>query len=526
MIPSSGAYLLVHIFIIGFVKFFKYLKQSVFPVLIVLAVIAVLVFWVSQALGVAWLDDDNNASRFQDLIYRCEPHNTEFSQNKVIVRVDDVQAYWIADVQKMIMDELVNRQLPASISVIPIGLAEDKRMTRYLKKHDCHFEYTLHGYDQGKDNGYQAPEFAFLSEEEAGERIDMGLEVLSEITDEAIYTFVPPNNAYSTGTRQALIKRGFRVVSAERGGFFDYNATTYNYSEMQSYTKEEAFNQCRQAWDESDVCVLMVHPQDFITDGVLDEAKYLEFTGLLDMLEQADAEFTTFEDLKNWYHAIPMPAKERNYMTPQEAMEMKADAHKIEGYKYALTTMFWVGEESTDDNGFIPNRKSAWDGDWQESFGGYDDPYDRCGYRPCGFEPRENPFYFALPYNDLDDDGRRKESASLVPWAEEVQTSGSILKNRWIELRYKDNTCYAQWEDAGPFSEDDFDYVFGQSEPVNQEGVGAGLDISPAAWDCLGLTTNRKVNWRFVDEAEVPPGPWKETITISQGYEARSSDNN
>ena len=43
------------------------------------------------------------------------------------------------------------------------------------------------------------------------------------------------------------------------------------------------------------------------------------------------------------------------------------------------------------------------------------DPNHRCGYRPCGFKPKENPFYVALPYDDMEENGRRKEVNTSFP---------------------------------------------------------------------------------------------------------------
>jgi len=187
--------------------------------------------------------------------------------------------------------------------------------------------------------------------------------------------------------------------------------------------------------------------------------------------------------------------------------ENKIKDYKSEEYKHVMTTLFWIGEEADESNNFISNEKSAWDVSWMENYGGFDSPWERCGYKPCGFEPKENPFYFALPYNDLDEDGIRKDS-SLGG-----DNKKSILKNRWIEIIYRGETCYAQWEDVGPIETDDFDYVFGKSAHKNTFGVVAGLDISPAVWDCLGMESNDIVGWRFVDYSEVPFGPWKEVIT-------------
>lgn len=184
-------------------------------------------------------------------------------------------------------------------------------------------------------------------------------------------------------------------------------------------------------------------------------------------------------------------------------------------YKEVTASIFWIGEKSDESNNHIPNDKSAWDSNWQQNYGGVDDPDDRCGFLPCEFTPKENPFYFALPYNDLDKSGNRKSSAAKIPWFEEYQDQKSVLKNRWVEIVREGQTCYAQWQDVGPLETDDFDYVFGSKPPKNQFGVKAGIDLSPAIRDCLGMNGNDRVFWKFVNEDEVPPGPWKQIVTNS-----------
>ncbi|MEK9177082.1 MAG: hypothetical protein AAB923_02180 [Patescibacteria group bacterium] len=179
----------------------------------------------------------------------------------------------------------------------------------------------------------------------------------------------------------------------------------------------------------------------------------------------------------------------------------------------AMTTFFWVGEAAGAENAGIPNHESFWDDEWQGHFGGVDDPTLRCGYAPCGFQPKENPFYVALPYGEYED-GALKENAKNVPWYAEVAPEEPLLKNRWVEVRYSGRTCYGQWEDVGPNGEDDFAYVFGGIKtPANTFGERAGLDVSPALWACLSMTDNARTEWRFVPEGNVPEGPWKETTT-------------
>lgn len=176
-------------------------------------------------------------------------------------------------------------------------------------------------------------------------------------------------------------------------------------------------------------------------------------------------------------------------------------------------TMFWVGEKASGANDYIPNEASAWDTHWLERFGGIDNPYKRDGYYPHGFTPKENPFYFALPYTEYGPTGL-KASAYTLPWyTPGLPENTSILKNKWIRIKYENSVCYGQWQDAGPFEYDDYEYVFEGEEPKNDR---AGIDLSPALKHCLKMATNDHVSWQFVDDEEVPDGPWKKIVTTSQ----------
>jgi hypothetical protein len=176
-----------------------------------------------------------------------------------------------------------------------------------------------------------------------------------------------------------------------------------------------------------------------------------------------------------------------------------------------VTTIFWVGEYATARNP-VPNRQSAWDKHWNASYGGYDNPnrWARRNYMPVSFVPRQNPFYVALPYNDIERHHTKREAAYVIPWFREtfVRDGQTVLKDRWVAIRHGNRICYAQWEDCGPFRTDHWQYVFGRERPRPNLNQGAGLDVSPAIRDYLGLANKDVCDWRFVDSVEVPSGPW------------------
>lgn len=179
-----------------------------------------------------------------------------------------------------------------------------------------------------------------------------------------------------------------------------------------------------------------------------------------------------------------------------------------------VTTIFWCGELPTQNNP-TPNTASSWDTKWQETFGGYDDPNpaNRAPgeFRPKSFIPGQNPFYIALPYNDVEGWKKPRKTQKLIPWYKDRYNNDghTILKGQWIAIRYAGRTCYAQWEDVGPFLVDDFNYVFGDARPATTGNKGAGLDISPAVRDYLQMRSGAKTDWRFVELDEIPPGPWR-----------------
>jgi hypothetical protein len=175
-----------------------------------------------------------------------------------------------------------------------------------------------------------------------------------------------------------------------------------------------------------------------------------------------------------------------------------------------VTTLFWIGSAKGAKKA---NAASCWDPAWEKHFGGYDNPAParRHAFIPVGFVPRLNPFYVALPYNDVAHGAIKPEAKVVIPWFKEdfVQDGQSVCRNRWVKIRNAGGkVCYAQWSDCGPFRVDHWQYVFGNEKPKPNANGGAGLNVSPAIRDFLELAATDVTDWKFVDLKEVPPGPW------------------
>src|SRR5207244_13319592 len=82
-----------------------------------------------------------------------------------------------------------------------------------------------------------------------------------------------------------------------------------------------------------------------------------------------------------------------------------------------VTTTFWIGEKPAKNNP-VPNRASSWDKHWAAHYGGTDTPdrTERTDFRPAAFIPGQNPFYVALPCNDVEMGGHKPEAENITPW--------------------------------------------------------------------------------------------------------------
>ncbi len=176
-----------------------------------------------------------------------------------------------------------------------------------------------------------------------------------------------------------------------------------------------------------------------------------------------------------------------------------------------LTTMFWIGEGSTPISS-TDNMSSSWDEDWRANNHGSDNPNNRNGYAPGGHAATLNPFYVALPFNDL---AFPDKAQRWLPsgWYRRPKDGKQVsaCKDRWIMIKNnKGDICYAQWEDVGPLRYDHAEYVFGDERPIGLGDNHAGLDVSPAVAEYLGIDNKDHVmtSWRFVDDEDVHPGPW------------------
>lgn len=230
----------------------------------------------------------------------CGTDKTSVPEKAVILRLDDVQAHSWRDIAVEMMDEAIRRKLLITSVTIPHKLQTDMELVNMLRARHCYLDMTLHGYY----NTENPPEFLHLNYQEAAWRYDEGTMNLKMISNQKIQVFIPPENLLSEDSQRAATDRGIKI-SAEGKNYLDYDATTYDFHEHYLVEVPTVLHSCETAWTEEGKCIIMIHPQDYATNGKKDDAKYARYTQLLDELLNKEAKPSTLTALANKNHQDP-----------------------------------------------------------------------------------------------------------------------------------------------------------------------------------------------------------------------------
>jgi len=229
----------------------------------------------------------------------------EIQKNTIILRLDDIAAWTYKDISRDIINEVLERNMSITLGVIPEYLEKDRRVVNWLNsiKRNPNIEIALHGYN------HEPNEFMNLSKDEALEKIVKGKNKIKYSLGVVPVTFIPPYNEYSEAVKEALIEQGFKIFSAKEDEYeiddiisLGYNARTYDFYTSRFVPVDEVLEACKNSLRERGICVVMIHPQDYlVAEGSkeIDEEKYNEFIKLLDGLEDFNADFKNFKDVAN-----------------------------------------------------------------------------------------------------------------------------------------------------------------------------------------------------------------------------------
>ena len=197
------------------------------------------------------------------------------SCNCVAFRFDDVQDYWLNDVQIEVMKTFYDKQIPVTLGIIADSFGEDIKMKDFVNEpnHRKYLEIASHGIGNTP--------FTEFSEKEQDEKIKESVNKIDEKLNVKTKIFIPPQNRFNEETKQVLINNGFTHISAsllhsdsppfplknQKLYRFPEIGTTGNFDPKQNIfvglPYEETYSQLLEGLKKYGFAVITSHPQEF-----------------------------------------------------------------------------------------------------------------------------------------------------------------------------------------------------------------------------------------------------------------------
>jgi hypothetical protein len=251
----------------------------------------------------------------------------------VIIRLDDVQAWYCDKLTQTVVDTVTGMNTSISVGLIGEYLDTDEAIDNYLVSMSKNplVEVVSHSYSHVPYGG----ESLEWQESDLKSASDM----INKVTNMSPKSFIPPENSYDENTRTALTENSMNLMSAQCTWNLDYPNSPLTCNEgsqvvapdimwngiamlpagavlggmqyWEDFTQPASLDDAV-AWANSQIdnqgfCVLMLHPQEFATDeSTCDTVIDDKIQVLVDFINYGKDKwnFMTFQGASSYYQSM------------------------------------------------------------------------------------------------------------------------------------------------------------------------------------------------------------------------------
>ncbi len=280
--------------------FNKNIKNKVLSSTIILIVLLFLFINAGTALSNSF-NMDNNIGIVEEALHKCEPVAQNYSDKKVILRLDDIQASAYTRISQIMIEDAAKINMKLVLGVIPNKILTDGVIDRTIKDNLCNIEVAMHGYTHVMQGNYY--EFEDVQPKDYAEinyKLENGKSMLEQLTGSSIVTFIPPGNKLSEYVKNIILDKGIKYISSDNEQTqFDMTISTFEFDVNKLTSVSDIIKTCNEKFSEKSVCVIVLHPQDYLTNDVIDSDKYSKYWELLSKLREDGVYSTTFSEIQN-----------------------------------------------------------------------------------------------------------------------------------------------------------------------------------------------------------------------------------
>ena len=252
-----------------------------------------------------------------------QPTDLKKSCNCVAFRFDDVQNYWLNNVQMAVIETFYQRQIPLTIGVIGENFGEDSilsgKITNLMNEE---FELDV------ANHGWQHEDFSNFSKYEQSDLLKLTNQSIQESLGITPIVFIPPLNSFNNDTLNAMEENGLRYFSTELDEseiIYQYeNSSTFHFPEgattgildkekyqFQGLSSTATFADIQASIDVHGFGVVTLHPQEFsiIENGVytnkINQDQFNQLNLLFDKIQENEFEIVLISEIDEKSSLIP-----------------------------------------------------------------------------------------------------------------------------------------------------------------------------------------------------------------------------
>ncbi len=223
---------------------------------------------------------ENTKIETDDVVIEKIPVEEKIDSCKCIAfRLDDVQDYWLNNVQMSIMETFIENKTPLTIGIIANAFGNDQKITEFIVNSTKNKE----GYLEIASRGIGLNPFTNYDKIEQSENLKESLDMIESILDIRPQVFLPPNNKFNEDTLEILKENNITHISSsltngDEPPFEFKNQEFYRFPQITSTGKynpssnifERISNDIIIAESEQSIsnygfAVISIHPQEFST---------------------------------------------------------------------------------------------------------------------------------------------------------------------------------------------------------------------------------------------------------------------
>ncbi|MDH3677742.1 MAG: DUF2334 domain-containing protein [Nitrosopumilus sp.] len=192
----------------------------------------------------------------------------------VSFRLDDVQDYWLNDVQLELIELFSKNNIPLTIGVIIDSFGNDSKIVEVVKTQIKNNNLEI------ANHGLNSTPFTVYDKQKQNDMLKKSSDKIFEKLNVSTTIFIPPGNRFNEDTKQALLENGYTHLSAsmfsDKPPFSLQGASLYRFPEITStgeyvssqnrflgVSAEKTISQTIEGIEMYGFAVISLHPQEF-----------------------------------------------------------------------------------------------------------------------------------------------------------------------------------------------------------------------------------------------------------------------